>query len=162
MVSIRILSLSVAAIALANGQDSRVTKSAFAPDNVPSRAESAPVRTLTAEERGDLLMARKMYREAVDSYQQGPKNSPVLRNKIGIAYHQIGDFAAARRYYQQAINLDKKYADAINNLGTIYYAQKNYRAAISLTNGPSNSSPARLRSGVIWARLTIPAANSTR
>ena len=33
MVSIRILSLSVAAIALANGQDSRVTKRAFAPSS---------------------------------------------------------------------------------------------------------------------------------
>jgi len=103
MVSIRILSLSVAAIALANGQDSRVTKSAFAPDNVPSRAESAPVRTLTAEERGDLLMARKMYREAVDSYQQGPKNSPVLRQSTGIEYLQIGHFAAASRYSEPAI-----------------------------------------------------------
>jgi tetratricopeptide (TPR) repeat protein len=131
MVSIRILTLSVAAIALASGQESRVTRSAFAPDNLPSRGASEPLRTLTAEEHGDLFMARKMYREAVDSYRQGPKNSPVLSNKIGIAYHQIGDFAAARRYYEQAIKLDKKYADAINNLGTIYYARKNYRAAVS-------------------------------
>jgi tetratricopeptide (TPR) repeat protein len=76
-------------------------------------------------------MARKMYREAVDAYKEGPKNSPVIRNKIGIAYHQLGDFAAARKYYEQAIRLDKKYADAINNLGTVYYAEKKYRAAIS-------------------------------
>jgi tetratricopeptide (TPR) repeat protein len=130
MVSIRILTLSVTAIALAGAQDSRVTTSEFAANNLPQR-ESAPARTLSFEEHGDLLMARKMYREAVDSYRQGPKDSPVLRNKIGIAYHQIGDFAAARKYYEQAIKLDKNYADAINNLGTVYYAEKKYRTAIS-------------------------------
>ena len=111
MVSIRILTLSVIAIALASA--------------------AAPPRTLSPEEFGDLYMARKMYREAVDSYRQGPKDSAVLRNKIGIAYHQLGDMGAAAKYYQQAIRLDKNYGDAINNLGTIYYAQKKYRAAIS-------------------------------
>jgi tetratricopeptide (TPR) repeat protein len=131
MVSIRILIVSVTALALANGQDSPMAKSAFAPDTIPQRGETPPPRTLTAEEHGDLFMARKMYREAADSYREGPKNSPILRNKIGIAYHQLGDFAAARRYYEQAIKLDKKYADAINNLGTIYYAEKKYKAAIS-------------------------------
>jgi tetratricopeptide (TPR) repeat protein len=131
MVSIRILTLSVTAIALAGGQDSPVAKSAFEPGNLPPRGDTALPRTLTPEEHGDLFMARKMYREAVDSYKQGPKNSPVIRNKIGIAYHQLGDFAAARKYYEQAIRIDKKYADAINNLGTVYYAEKKYGAAIS-------------------------------
>jgi tetratricopeptide (TPR) repeat protein len=131
MVSIRILTLSVTAIALAGAQDSPVARSAFEPGNLPPRGDTAPPRTLTPEEHGDLFMARKMYREAVDSYKQGPKNSPVIRNKIGIAYHQLGDFAAARKYYEQAIRIDKKYGDAINNLGTVYYAEKKYGAAIS-------------------------------
>jgi tetratricopeptide (TPR) repeat protein len=134
MVSLRILTLtlSVTALALAGGQDHRLTKNAFEPDTLPARGEpEQPPRTLTPEEHGDLFMARKMYREAVEAYKQGPNNSAVIRNKIGIAYHQLGDFGAARRYYEQAVRLDKKYADAINNLGTVFYAQKKYKTAIA-------------------------------
>jgi tetratricopeptide (TPR) repeat protein len=76
-------------------------------------------------------MARKQFREAIDSYRQGPQNSPVTWNKIGIAWHQLGDLNAAKKNYEKAMKLDKSYADAVNNDGTIYYAQKKYGAAIS-------------------------------
>ena len=55
-------------------------------------------------------------------------------DKIGIAYHQLGDLNAARKAYEHAIKLDKKYADAINNVGTVFYAEKKYRSAISRYN----------------------------
>jgi tetratricopeptide (TPR) repeat protein len=84
---------------------------------------------LTPERRGDILMARKMYREAIDLYEQAPQNSAVVVNKIGIAYHQLMELNAAKKRYQRAIKLNPKYAEAINNLGTIYYAQKNYGKA---------------------------------
>jgi tetratricopeptide (TPR) repeat protein len=86
---------------------------------------------LTHEQRGDIFMARKMYREAVEVYQQGPADSPILANKIGIAYHQMTFLPQARKQYERAQRLDTKYSEAINNLGTVYYAQKNYRKAIS-------------------------------
>jgi tetratricopeptide (TPR) repeat protein len=76
-------------------------------------------------------MARKQFREAVDAYRKGPQDSPVTWNKIGIAYHQLGDLGAAKRNYEKAIRLDKTYADAVNNDGTVYYAQKRYGTAIS-------------------------------
>ena len=44
---------------------------------------------LSPENRGDILMARKMYREAVETFGEGPPGDPVLRNKTGIAYHQL-------------------------------------------------------------------------
>jgi tetratricopeptide (TPR) repeat protein len=131
MVSIRTLTLSITAVVLASGQDSRIAKNGPQPGSLPPRTETETPRKLTPEEHGDVFMARKMYREAVEAYRQGPRNSPVTWNKVGIAYHQLGDFAAARKYYEQAIKLDKKYADAVNNLGTVYYAQKKYKAAIS-------------------------------
>ena len=81
--------------------------------------------------RGDIYMARKMYLDAIDMYREGPKNSPVLANKIGIAFHQMLQLQLAKKNYQRAIKLDPKYSEAINNLGTIYYANKNYRKAIS-------------------------------
>lgn len=86
---------------------------------------------LTFEQRGDIYMARKMYREAVEAYQQGPPDSAVIANKLGIAYHQMTFLPLARRQYERAQRMDMAYAEAINNLGTVYYAQKSYRRAIS-------------------------------
>ena len=94
-----------------------------------ARAQTTP--SLTAEQRADILMARKMYREAIDVYREGPVDSAIILNKIGIAYHQMLQMAEARKYYEQAIKVNPKYAEAINNLGTIHYARKSYRRAIN-------------------------------
>ena len=75
-------------------------------------------------------MARKMYREAVESYKEAPETA-VLMNKIGIAYHQLADLGNAEKCYKQALKLDPKYAEAMNNLGTIYYSRESYRRAIN-------------------------------
>ena len=85
---------------------------------------------LSPEMRGDIFMARKMYREATDVYKIGADKSPVLANKTGIAYHQLLDLPDAKKYYDRAIKLDPKYAEAINNLGAVYYAVKSYRRAV--------------------------------
>jgi tetratricopeptide (TPR) repeat protein len=100
--------------------------------NVPAPTPPAAKKNpqISFEMRGDILMARKMYREAIDMYRQGPANSPILTNKIGIAFHQLQLLDLAKKNYEQAVKLDKKYAEAINNLGTIYYSQKSYRRAI--------------------------------
>ena len=93
--------------------------------------ESAARPNLSLEQRGDIFMARKMYREAVDVYQKDTSNSAILANKIGIAYHQLTFLPQARRQYERAQKIDAGYSEAINNLGTVYYAQRNYRKAIS-------------------------------
>ena len=95
---------------------------------IPSPSEQS--RALTPEMRGDIFMARKMYREAVEAYALGPKDSPVLINKIGIAHHQMLELGTAKKYYERAIKLDKKYSEAINNLGTVHYANRSYRRAV--------------------------------
>ena len=98
--------------------------------NTPPPTPPAPARPLlSAQERGDILMARKMYREAIDTYKEAPE-SAILMNKIGIAYHQLTDLGAAANYYGRAIKLDSRYAEAMNNLGTIYYSRGSYRRAI--------------------------------
>lgn len=97
--------------------------------SVPSR-EPAVKPIITPELRGDIYMARKMYREAIDMYRQGPADSPILTNKIGIAFHQLLQLDLAKKNYERSIKLDPKYSEAINNLGTIYYAQRSYRRAI--------------------------------
>lgn len=95
----------------------------------PTPAEQAE---LTPERRGDIFMARKMYREAVDAYREALDRHPrtaSLYNKLGISFHHQLMFGEAKRHYEQASRLDQKYAQAINNLGTVYYAEQNYRKA---------------------------------
>ncbi len=79
-------------------------------------------------------MARKMFREAVETYSAADQNSPIIANKIGIAYHQMLELELAKRNYERAAKLDPKYSEAVNNLGTIYYARKNFRKAVSYYN----------------------------
>jgi tetratricopeptide (TPR) repeat protein len=86
---------------------------------------------VTPERRGDILMARKMYREAIDVYKEAPLDSAVIWNKLGIAYHQLTLIDEAKKHYQMAIKLNPQYSEAINNLGTVYYAKKSYRRAIA-------------------------------
>jgi tetratricopeptide (TPR) repeat protein len=97
--------------------------------------------TLTPEQRGDIFMARKMYREAVEVYREGPNDSAVLQNKIGIAFHQQMMLDQAKKQYEKAMKLSPKYSEAINNLGTVYYAKKNYRRAVGLYKKALQVSP---------------------
>src|SRR5579872_3518548 len=103
------------------------------PKQLTSPATPPPV-PVSLEMRGDIFMARKQYREAIETYQQGPTKDPVLRNKIGIAYHQMLDLNSARKYYESALKIKPDYFEAMNNLGTVYYAKKSYRRAISWYN----------------------------
>ncbi len=102
----------------------------FHPDT-PANQPSPPSANLSIEMRGDIFMARKMYREAIEMYKTGPADSAVLANKTGIAYHQLLDLPKAKQSYERALKLKPTYAEAINNLGTIYYATKSYRRAIT-------------------------------
>jgi len=111
MVSVRIAAVSLIAAGFAASQDSP--------------------KPLPPDTMGDLLMARKQFRDAIESYRKCPLDQAITWNKIGIAWHQLGDLNTARKNYEKAVKLDKNYADAINNEGTVYYAQKKYGAAIS-------------------------------
>lgn len=113
----------------APGTHALQTDSLRAAVNTPP-VSSAASAALTPELRGDIFMARKMYREAIDKYREVPE-SPVIDNKIGIAFHQMLQLPLAKKNYERAIRLDPSYSEAINNLGTIYYATKSYNRAIS-------------------------------
>ncbi|MBI4906174.1 MAG: tetratricopeptide repeat protein [Acidobacteria bacterium] len=116
----------------------------------PSIVKPAGTAPVTSEMRGDIYMARKMYREAVESYREGPSDSPILANKIGIAYHQMLQLDQARKQYEKAVKLNPKYSEAINNLGAIHYAKKSYRRAISFYKKALQFAP---RSASIYSNL---------
>jgi tetratricopeptide (TPR) repeat protein len=130
MVSRSLVSIILAASCWAQSPLSSVAYKQDAPG--PAR-EAVPAPQITPEMRGDIQMARKMFREAVESYTAAG-NSALLVNKIGIAYHQMLELELARKHYERALKLDPKYSEAINNLGTVYYAKKNYRRAVSYYN----------------------------
>lgn len=100
------------------------------PGQAVNPAPPAPnPNALTPEMRGDIFMARKMFREAVEMYSQMPQNQALTWNKMGIAYHQMAQLNLAKKSYEKAVKLNPTYAEAINNLGTVAYAQKSYRRA---------------------------------
>jgi tetratricopeptide (TPR) repeat protein len=113
-----VLTLSFPAFAFAQSQDT-------------NDLQEVALDGMTAEQRGDVLMAQHAYVEAAYVYSLGPMNA-VLWNKTGIAYHHLLAIGEARSDYQKALSLQPDYADAMNNLGATYYAERNYKKAIRL------------------------------
>ena len=97
----------------------------------PAAQQKPAAANLTPEKRGDIFMAEKRYREAAEMYRENSKGSAVMLNKTGIAYHQMLQLALAERYYRLALRVDPRYSEAVNNLGTVFYARKSYRRAVN-------------------------------
>jgi len=93
-----------------------------------SAEAQAPIE-VSPEMRGDLLVARQRYLDAIQAYRQAPQDSAVIANKIGVAYHHMFDIVDARKNYERAIKLDPRYPEAINNLGATYHSEKDYKQA---------------------------------
>ncbi|MBV8817159.1 MAG: tetratricopeptide repeat protein [Acidobacteriaceae bacterium] len=130
MVSIRIVTLTLSSAFVLAAQTSN-----FRDPSTPNPLPPAqpPVKQLVSPEvRGDIFMAKKMYREAIEVYRDNANGSPVMLNKTGIAYHQLLDLQDAKKYYQLALKANPSYAEAVNNLGTVEYSRKNYRRSIAL------------------------------
>ncbi len=134
-VSFLLVSLTLPSI----GQTSDDTrKEAFVPpmqtqSQVSTATANPAERQMSDEEKGDLYMARKQYREATDQYrmlcEQDPHNA-VFLNKLGIALHQQTALGLALKYYEKAVKANPKYADAENNIGTIWYQRKKFGKAV--------------------------------
>ena len=143
------------AIAIAAGL---IAGSAIAqPTPVQADKPASDKSQITPELRGDIFMAKKQYREAIDAFREGSQKDPVLWNKMGIAYHQMArtnaDLDQALKCYQQAVRLKKDYIEAINNIGTIYYARKSYRRAITQYRRAIAFFPQEPRSASIYSNL---------
>jgi len=105
---------------------------------IGSYAQQPPVRAamdetphfqVTPEMQGDIMMAHQRYVAAIDAYRQGPLTSAVLWNKMGIANHHMFNLREAQKDYEKALKLDPSYPEALNNLGAVYYGQKQYHEA---------------------------------
>lgn len=96
----------------------------------PPQAPQVNAVTLTPEVRGDLAMAHQEYLQAIAAYSQVPEKSAVIWNKLGMAYHHLFAVDEARHNYERALHIRPDYPEALNNLGAIYYAKKNYKKSI--------------------------------
>lgn len=105
------------------------SKSAGINERPVSSAHAVAQHVLPPEERGDLMMARGQYVAAIKAYQQAPQNSAAVWNKMGMAWQHLFATDKAKTDYRRALRLKARYPEAINNLGTIYYAEKDYREA---------------------------------
>ncbi|HLW82404.1 MAG TPA: tetratricopeptide repeat protein [Candidatus Acidoferrales bacterium] len=86
-----------------------------------------------AEMRADILLARKMYPEAIKAYEELAKREPknaTLFNKIGEAYESDLNYGHAEHWFKRAIKSDKTCASAYNNFGTVEYAKRHYKNAV--------------------------------
>lgn len=102
---------------------------AEAKEQEASSVHTASHHPLSPETRGDILMAQRQYVAAIKAYRDAPRNSAVVWNKIGIACQHLFAIDEAKRDYERALRIKPDYADAINNLGTVYYEKKNYKRA---------------------------------
>jgi tetratricopeptide (TPR) repeat protein len=104
---------------------------------VSSSSQTNPPPAMTprqlAELRADIMMARKMYPEAISAYEklakQEPKNAELF-NKVGVACEIWGNNGCAEKYFKKAVKADKTYASPFNNIGTVEYVKKHYKNAV--------------------------------
>src|SRR5262249_1563783 len=84
------------------------------------------------ELRGDSLRAQKYYLDAIDFYRAAlqKNNTAILHNKVGVSLLQLSKYIDAEKEFQRAVRLDKGYAEGHNNLGVIYYVNRQYGSAV--------------------------------
>ena len=85
--------------------------------------------TVSPETRGDLLMVHHQYMQALEEYAKVPNTSAEIWNKMGVAYHHMFAIEQAKRNYARALSLKPDMADALSNLGSIYFSEKDYKRA---------------------------------
>src|SRR5258708_1282567 len=87
------------------------------------------------ETAADVFRGRGFGEDALDYYlsalKRGGGNQVMLMNKIGVTQLELRHTAAARAYFQRAIQLQKKDPVAWNNLGAVEYMDGRFATAIS-------------------------------
>jgi protein O-mannosyl-transferase len=84
---------------------------------------------------GNMLADKKMFDPAIKCYQKAfslcrPGAGKEILNSCGIACRSQGDLYAAKWLFSLASKLDPPYAEARNNLGTVFLAEGNYAQAL--------------------------------
>jgi tetratricopeptide (TPR) repeat protein len=125
--------ITLAAVLLFAGVASSQTNVASIPQQL-RQAEPPPASASAAqlEATADELSARKFFADALDYYQAANTKEPSARlcTRMGMMNLLLMRFEASRKDFERAIKVDPDYADAHNNLGTIYYQNQQLKQAI--------------------------------
>lgn len=89
-----------------------------APDNF----ETAYGRAISYYKTGDIKNAKAALKTALEF----KSNEPKAHNLAGLIYEREGSFESAKRSFQEALRLDKKYDEARNNLSNMDDAKREY------------------------------------
>ncbi len=91
-------------------------------------------------------MARGRYLAAMHVFDRVQPRSAVIANKAGVSSEHMLMFDKAKLDFEEALRLDPKYAEATNNLATVYHsrndlgrAEKLYKKAIQLKPASADS-----------------------
>src|SRR5262245_39374501 len=125
VINLTVLTLSFPLMAQVTATDSGSQQ------RIPPPPENATAQEL--EQQGDSLRSQKAFMDSVDYYRAAAKktDSAILHNKIGISLFTLLRDSEAKKEYQQAIKIDKHYAEPHNNLGALYYRANRFGAAVS-------------------------------
>src|ERR1700740_851321 len=129
------LPASVVSAALITGSAALFAQSpaqSSSPSTQPMHSATLPTPQPSPEAVGDSLMAHRRYQAAIEAYKQAPQNSAIVWNKMGIANQMLFILPEATKCYQASLKLDPKNVNVLNNLGTVYDSQKNYKAAVKM------------------------------
>ena len=94
------------------------------------------------EQQADILRARRFPDDALDYYKYAVDrggNAVALMNKMGLTELEMKNTELARAYFQRVVKMDRKNAEAWNNLGAVEFidgqagtAAGNYKRAIKI------------------------------
>ena len=84
------------------------------------------------EKAGDDSRAQKDYAQAIVYFKEGLRKdgkNAKLYNKLGLAELKSNYLTAARTDFKKAAKYNPKYPEPLNNMGAVYYVEKNYGQA---------------------------------
>src|SRR6266567_4048958 len=137
LVPVSLLTVCVCALSSVSwGQASHSEQVQIKPPLLRTIDPPAPDATAAdLEARAEQMRASKLYLDALDYYRAalakgaGGNNARLL-NKIGITELMMQRYREAKKSFDLAIKADRKFADAYNNRGVVFYEEQKYGPAI--------------------------------
>jgi tetratricopeptide (TPR) repeat protein len=99
--------------------------------HLPDPATATPE---ALEQQADILRARRFPEDAMDYYRYAIDrggNPASLLNKLGLAELEMRNIQLARVYFQRVVKMDRKDAEAWNNLGAVEFVDGKTSSALS-------------------------------
>ncbi len=84
-----------------------------------------------------------LHEKAIVQYQSAQQIRPNTRlaSNMGFCHDRLGQRDSAIRCYEQAISLDAKNANALNNLGSLYFQDGDYETALTYAEKAVEANP---------------------